>query len=82
MKGSTLGLKRAAIVETLLPQKLSSGHPKNQDTKKCYEAGPEFSSGAETTTNMCSNTSRTQLEGSRGPNLDPNISNLLPGTCL
>ena len=66
-------LERAAIVETLLPQKLGSGQSKNQDTKKCHEMGLESSSGAENTTKMHSKTSPTQLEGSRGPNSDPKI---------
>jgi hypothetical protein len=66
-------LERAAIVETLLPQNLGSGHHKNQDTKKRYKTGPESSSGAENTTKMHSKTSPTHLERSRGPNSDPKI---------
>jgi hypothetical protein len=68
-------LERAAIAEIFLPLRLCSGHRKNQDTNKCYETGPESSSGAE-------NTTPTQLEGSRGPNSDPKNSDLLFGTCL
>ena len=82
VRGVLTTLERAAIVETLLPQNLGSGHRKNQDTKKCYETGPELSSGAENTTKMHSKTSPTQLEGSQAPNSDPKNSDLWSGNCL
>ncbi len=52
-----------AIVDTLLPQKLVSGHHKNPDKNLCYETDPEFSSGAEKYHQKC--TAKTS------PNSDP-----------
>jgi hypothetical protein len=58
-----------------MPQKLGSGHRKNQDRKKCHETGLESSSGAENTTNAQQN-EPDAAGGVPGPELGPKIFRL------
>jgi hypothetical protein len=78
----TQSLERAAMVETLVPQKLGSGDCKNQDTQQVSQASPESSSGAANTTEMQGKTSPTYLEVSREPNSDPMFFGFGCGTCF